>query len=446
MLKILLMCLVALLISGCASYGVIENKPFVNDGSKTTYGIKAFSKKLTGIDNALLLSFSGGGTRAAALAYGVMQELQATNVEFNGTSDNLLNEVDFISSVSGGSFTAAYYGLHGDQIFDDFESVFLRRDIEGALKWGFFNPFRWFSTKGRTEMAVDYYEKHIFKGATFADMMEPGRPLISINASDLGYGVRFSFIQGYFNLLCSDLNSFPVARAVAASSAVPIVFNPVVVENYDICKSSGVPGWLEVTELRGKTDPHLALLAKGLSTYYDTDQRKYVHFVDGGITDNLGLRAISDVIEIVGSLTLLEAETNTPPPRRIIIVSVNASTDPHPTMDLSNKQPGIGEAISAMSNVQLHNYNVATTELLKSDMKRWALSISTPERPVQAYFIELKLSELPDPADQNFVNSVPTSFTLTDEQVDKMIWAGRALLRNNPDFKRLLEKIAANDP
>jgi len=44
-------------------------------------------------------------------------------------------------------------------------------------------------------------------------MLKPGRPLIIINSSDLAYGVRFSFIQEYFDLLCSDLLSYPVANA-----------------------------------------------------------------------------------------------------------------------------------------------------------------------------------------------------------------------------------------
>ena len=75
----------------------------------------------------------------------------------------------------------------------------------------------------------------MFHNKTFADMQRQDGPLILINASDLGYGVRFSFIQEYFNLLCSDIESYPVARAVTASSAVPVLFNPVVLENYAGC-------------------------------------------------------------------------------------------------------------------------------------------------------------------------------------------------------------------
>ncbi|MEZ5592856.1 MAG: patatin-like phospholipase family protein [Gammaproteobacteria bacterium] len=156
-----------------------------------------------------------------------------------GSRAELLDEVDSISAVSGGSFTAAYYGLHADGIFEDFEDLFLKRNVQRDLFRGLFNPLRWFSSTGRTEMAVKYYENTLFQGATFADMRRDNHPIILINASDLGYGVRFSFIQEYFNLLCSDLMSFPVARAVAASSAVPVLFKSGGSQNFPVAATPG---------------------------------------------------------------------------------------------------------------------------------------------------------------------------------------------------------------
>lgn len=91
-------------------------------------------------DIGLMLAFSGGGTRAAALAYGVLEELRDTEIVIDGAPRRLLDETDLISSVSGGSFTSAYYGLHGDRIFDDFEEVFLRRNVQGQLIRGLLNP------------------------------------------------------------------------------------------------------------------------------------------------------------------------------------------------------------------------------------------------------------------------------------------------------------------
>ena len=79
----------------------------------------------------LTLAFSGGGTRAAALAYGVLEALRDTEIVIDGERLRLLDEVDTISGVSGGSFPAAYYGLFGDQIFEDFEQRFLKTQRAG---------------------------------------------------------------------------------------------------------------------------------------------------------------------------------------------------------------------------------------------------------------------------------------------------------------------------
>lgn len=443
MLKILSLGLALLVVSGCASYGVVDNRPQKVADTHQGYSIRSGGGSGWGSgDVALLLAFSGGGTRAAALAYGVLEELRDTTVVIDGKPRRLLDETDIISSVSGGSFTSAYYGLYGDRIFEDYEDAFLRRNVQGRLIRGLLNPLEWFSRAGRTEMAIKLYEEHVFHGATFEDMKREGSPLVLINASDLGYGVRFSFVQEYFNLLCSDISDYPVARAVTASSAVPVLFEPVVVENYQACKKEK-PAWLLAAEKRATGDPEMTLAVDGLNSYFKKDRRQYAHFVDGGITDNLGLRAIYEIIEISGGARVfVEKKLERKPPRRLVVISVNASTDPEPQMDVSNKQPSLKETIGAMSDVQLHRYNVATLELMRKSVKRWAKDLSTPGRPATPYFIQVGFRDVQEPEQLRFFNQVPTSFSLSDEQVDKLIAAGRELLRNNPDFRRFLAGLS----
>jgi len=374
------------------------------------------------------------------MAYGVMQELRDTVIAVNGESRRLLDEVDTISSVSGGSFTSAYYGLHGDGIFETFEDKFLRFDMDKHLVYGIFNPILWFDSKGRTDMAVDYYQKQVFHGATFADMMHSGLPLIVINASDLAYGIRFSFVQEYFNLLCSDLASFPVARAVAASSAVPVIFSPVVLQNYSGC-SDGDIDWLAAAKARSGDDAELEMLSFGLETYANKDQRKFVHLVDGGITDNTGLRAAYDIIEILGgSKTYLEL-TRKATPSQFVVIAVNASTDPMFDMDESNEAPSMATSMNAVSGVQLHRYNAATIELLKNSLETWTQDVSTPDQTVTPYFIEVSFEDIRAPEVRRFLNKIPTAFSLSDEQVDTLIESGRDLLRNNPVFQQLLADL-----
>jgi len=130
-LSILTLTWVAIIAIGCAHYPINEPLKQVDPQS-------GYRPRLTGApgnsENLILyLTFSGGGTRAAALSYGVLEELRKTEVVIDGKKRRLLDEIDGISSVSGGSFTAGYYGLFGDRIFEDFETKFLKKNIRVAL-------------------------------------------------------------------------------------------------------------------------------------------------------------------------------------------------------------------------------------------------------------------------------------------------------------------------
>jgi len=148
--------LASLLLAGCTSYGVVRNQSIAKVEAGRGYSLAAFAEKQDRQSGELALAFSGGGTRAAALSYGVLQELRDTRMRIDGRNMRSLDAVSLVSSVSGGSFTSAYFGLYGDRVFVDFEERFLRRDIEGALVRGLLDPARWFSSRGRTEMAEDY--------------------------------------------------------------------------------------------------------------------------------------------------------------------------------------------------------------------------------------------------------------------------------------------------
>ena len=106
-LKMLSLSLAALLIAGCASYGAVVNEPLPARDAAKAYSIRGQNQIDSG-DVTLILAFSGGGSRAAALAYGVLEELRDTRIMIEGRERPVIDEIDAISSVSGGSFTAAY--------------------------------------------------------------------------------------------------------------------------------------------------------------------------------------------------------------------------------------------------------------------------------------------------------------------------------------------------
>jgi len=440
--RYLYLALMMLLLAGCTSYGVIDNPALKSiTDSSNDYSWRNWAKSDHNHDLDLMLSFSGGGTRAAAMSYGVLQGLRDTTVMIDGKPVRLLDEVDQISSVSGGSFTAAYYGLNGDGIFETFREAFLERDVEQHLFWGLANPIEWFRQGGRTEMAIRYYNDKVFHGATFADINKDG-PLIVINASGLGHGIRFSFLQEYFNLICSDLSSFPVAKAVAASSSVPVVFLPVVLEKYPGCDSKE-PEWLQAAKLRAKEtqDPILAESIAGIEVLRKKEPLQYLHLVDGGITDNLGLHALYDLVTLAGGAKKTLDRMNVKPPSRLVVISVNSSTEPEPNMDTSREEPSISETVSAMSSVQLHRYNSSTLKLMETSVKQWAEEISTPEHQVKTYFIRIGLRDITKPELRLIFNKIPTSFGLSKEVIDHLVNGGKNLLHNDPEYQRLVSDL-----
>ena len=270
-----------------------------------------------------------------------------------------------------------------------------------------------------------------------SDLLERDGPLVLINSSDLGRGVRFSFVQEYFNLLCSDLSSFSVARAVTASSAVPVLFDPVVVENYGGC-AKGPPEWLAAARSRLPGGAELHMVVDDDLSYADKSAHRYAHFVDGGITDNLGLRAMLETVEVVGGAKDYLRRLNMPAPRRIAVIAVNASADTRQGIDAGRLQPTIEETLNAVTSIQLHRYNADTLQDMQLSMARWAKELSTPQRPVQSYFIRLSFDDVADLPLRRFLNEIPTSLALSGAQVDQLIAAGRSLLRNNAQFRSLV--------
>ncbi|MEZ4292231.1 MAG: patatin-like phospholipase family protein [Myxococcota bacterium] len=123
-----------LLATGCRTYFPV-NEPITHVDDVHGYrGSRRWSSERSN-ELLLIVAFSGGGTRAASFAYGVLEELAATPIRIDGRDTTLFDEIDHVTGVSGGSFTAAYLGLHGRGLFDDFEERFLRRDVQGPLIW-----------------------------------------------------------------------------------------------------------------------------------------------------------------------------------------------------------------------------------------------------------------------------------------------------------------------
>ena len=422
----------------------IENEPLAKYERGAGYGAR-FVEIEHGDKLRVVLAFSGGGTRAAALAYGVLKELRKTDVSLAGKSVPLIDQVSTISSVSGGSFTAAYYGLHGAGIFDDYEDRFLKEDIDARLALSLFRPIEFlriaFTPYTRTDMAMDLYDKHVFEGATFADLEKAGGPLLNINSTDIEIGGVFTFMQPVFDMICSDLSKLRVTQAVTASSAVPGIFKPLLLKNHAGECDHPEPAWIEhalANPLESRRRYHEA---RSASTYLDRKQRPYIFLVDGGVADNIGARRVlADVIDAGGALRLAK-ETDLEIPEHILYIIVNAQVGGKPDVSDSPRLPSFRSVLSAVSGTGIYRYNFETIELLRESTVQWSRQAKKQGITLKPYVAEVAFDNLADAKEREFFNEVETSFDLDDETVERLIEVGGRLLRETPEFKKFLAEM-----
>jgi NTE family protein len=434
----------ALLTAGCVSLRT-PNQPIDQIDHEAGYRPSAAADRRGSGTIWLFLGFSGGGTRAAALAYGVLEELRDTQVVVEGRKTRLLDEVDTISGVSGGSFPAAYYALFGDRIFDELEERFLRRNIErslvlrGLIPWNF--AMLMTPALSRTDLASRYYADHIFDAATFADLEKAAGPQIFINATDLTEGNRFTFSQGPFDAICSDLGAFPISAAVAASSAVPGLLSPLTLRNYAGRCGFEPPTWFEEALQSRDTDPRRYRGAVAELPYLKPEEKRYIHLIDGGIADNLGLRVAIGRIAAVGGAESFRELEHWAVPDHLIVIVVNAETEINEGFDLSAAAPGLLETVGLVSRAQIRRTNSDTLDFMTEEVSRWASDLATAGNPVKGHLVEVSFDHLGDTERRDYLEKIPTNFSLSDEQVDRLIEAGRTLLRESPSFKAAIEGL-----
>jgi len=405
------------------------------------------------------LTFSGGGTRAAAFSYGVLEVLNEAVIKWDGRERRLVDEVDVISSVSGGSFTSAYYGLFGHRIFEDYAEKFLYRDVQSHLEWSLLSPVEWTklgsSHYDRSELAADYYDEILFEGKTLGDVVARNGPRLNINASEIALGAQFTFDRTQFDLICSDYASFPMSRAVTASSAVPVLFSSVVLNNYSGTCPIDLPPWAKTAEQRADPTERAYHLVKQMQKYSNREQMPYLHLLDGGLTDNLGIRPFLNNLTLSGTSWELAKAMGVGDVRRMLVILVNAETEMNVSFRQSNVDMSLFDAVNAATSIPLNEYTFDSLTLLRlafvgvaSQLKKgrceeWAATRQSTEGcdDFTIYFVEVDFDQLADRAESQRLKHLPTSFYLPVEDVDDLRDAARDIMTESVDLQKFMRDM-----
>jgi NTE family protein len=459
----LLACALAAWLAGCAAVEVHNepvNRPLAGHAAAA---MVAGHNTTAGSDDLMVgLAFSGGGTRAAAFSFGVLSEIERTRVPGRAGSDSLLDRVNFVSGVSGGSVLTGYYGLKKRAALADFRERFLLRNAEESLSTNV-NPL---SVVRAVAGGVNdsgtlarWLDANLFEGATFADMRRARGPGVWINAADIYNRTSFVFGSAAFAALCSDLASYPIADAVAASAAVPVVFAPAVIKSYPQNCTDKPPEWIKRAQTDPNTVPMLKAFADALARYH-SGSMGYVKLLDGGLVDNFGLsgftiaRLLSDTP--YGPLTRQEAVKL----RRAIIIIVDAGRGPSGNWTQTVEGPGGTELMMAAADTAIDASVRASFTAFKSVMDewrgaliRWRCGLPADERAklgapadwncrdLRFYINRIGFDQL-GPERAAALNAVATRFTLPPQEVDALIAAGGDALRGSALFREFLASLA----
>lgn len=432
------------LLAGCSTYHPWLNAP-AQSGDIGLHASRPIEQPVF-----VAVSLSGGGARAAAFGLGVLRELKAAEFVFAGKPSSLLDQVALVSGVSGGSILAAHYAAFGDESLITFESEFLLKDFEGNLIQLALSPRRLYRLSspwyGRGHVLAEQLDA-LYRGRTFGDLRDrPHGPDLIVTATDLTTGAPFEFTPEQFALICTDLASVPLSFAVAASSAVPLLLTPMSLRNFaGTCDPPGlaVPGSAE-------DNFRTRLLRASADSYVDAGKRPYIHLVDGGLNDNLGIRTLLDRVVARGSLADSFRGAAPGSIRKVVVIAVNSERDLGERVDHSDRVPSTRQVVETLlfgAGGQITQFTLA---LLSDDKERWRRELAEQRGTLGSPFaadaelhvIGVSLHDVQDPSLRRAVLTIPTAFTIDAEQVQHLITAGRDALRRSPDFQHLLRSLA----
>lgn len=445
-------------LSACEYVRPTLNAPLTHWDPQYGYRMPNLTTPEQGNSDSLLVlaAFSGGGTRASTLAFGALRELSRQPITWEGKQKRLLDELDVIYALSGGTFTGAYYALFGERIFHDFEYRFLRKDWESELRSRIFrSPSNWFRLWspyfGRTHIMAELLDEALFEGKTYGDLLrQKTRPGILIHASDMATLSRFEFLQAQFDAMCSDLNQLPVAYASAASAALPLVLSPITLKNYAGQCGYEPPAWL--LEAKKSTRAIQRQRAQELLSYLDAEKRPNVHLLDGGLSDNMALRGIVEGVGVSGGLENIAKNAGIKNIKKLVIISVNAETAPDVKEYRSDHIPVLSRAFSSLVDIPINRYSTDTLLLMRFAVQMWRNELRNRlpgaenvfAQDAEIYFVDVSLNAVEDQTEREYLMKIPTTLHLTDHQIDRLLLAATRLIRNDPEFQRLMQELEAS--
>ena len=411
-------------------------------------------------DTVIALSFSGGGMRAAAFSHGVLSGLADTSIRSRGGPVSLIDRIDIISGVSGGSVTAAYYGLKKRAALADFREKFLLRNAEEALS---------------TDTSITNLARGFAGGINDSTKFPRVARRQPVQWRDLrrhehdapaGLDQRLRYLQPHAvpvwprrvrRAVQRFLDLSGVARSRGFGGGAGVLLAVVIQNFYDQCPLP-LPEWIERVRRDPDAPPMLRQYADAIVRYRKGDI-KYVKLLDGGLVDNYGLAAftVSRLLSNTphGPLSAREGVKL----RRVMFMVVDAGRQPSGDWSKTVAGPSgvdliMATADTATGSSAAQSYT-AFSEMMNDwhgKLVNWRCRLSATERArlgagpgwncrdVKFYVSRVGFEQLGQERAAQ-LDAVETRFRLPAAQVDLVIAAGRDALNANPKFRAFVRSL-----
>jgi predicted acylesterase/phospholipase RssA len=363
-------------------------------------------------DMTLGIAISGGGSRAAYFATCVLEELGRVTIP--GTRRTYLDEVDYISAVSGGSLAGAYFcaNRHREGFPADHDAFFAKMRADMRKNYEIRSAERFLlgsflllelTYYGRSDMFAEIWDSLFLDGLTFGDL-DPAGPVLIVNATSYDSGQKFVFSRAplatrefpkltqilgerrvtswtgesrlgatiSFETIDSNIARCPLSTAVAASSSVPGILGPVVLR--------------------------------------DRVTRRDVHLGDGGIYDNHGYESLVEAM-------LPEVQAHPERPAVVLVIDAAGFFGSDGSAETPTTSSEFLDRVTAIAWLRMAGYEELALHFAQKEALR--LGSDYPFRRVVTETVSLyDTTGLPQRAIERDVRKVATRFSLEDESAD----------------------------